>query len=420
MPDAIRTSTLPNGLLLVSEQLAHVRSIAVGLSFRLGGRDDPADLAGLAHLNEHMVFKGTDRLSARAISYEAEALGAELNAFTDKELTCFYGRCPADGQAPVTGLLAEIVAGPVFGADELAREKEVIAEEIKTGEEDPESKAPNLLLEAYYGTHPMAWSVAGTVESVAAAAPDRLRRLYAERYHTGTGVAVATGHVDHDAVAAALEDKLGGWRPSGRLERPAPPPVAPACRVQERAELSQAYVCLGLPAFRYGDPRRYALSVLNAAWGGGLSSRLFQRLREDEGLVYSVSSFAELYEDSGLVGVFFIADRRKLARCVSVLREETDRLRRDRLAPAEFERARNITRSSLVLGLERPTNRMLRLARNYHLFGRVVPVDETIDRLDRVRPGDVNDLVDEVLADRRFCAGAVGPLTAADLDCLLA
>jgi len=258
------------------------------------------------------------------------------------------------------------------------------------------------------------------VESVSRPGPGELRNLYGQRYNTGSCIAVAVGDVEHETIAAALSGPLAGWRPAEKLGRAAPEPAGPACRVQNRPDLSQVYVCLGLPAFRYVDERRYALTVLNTAYGGGLSSRLFQRLREEEGLVYSVSSFAEMYEDSGLVGVYFIADRKKLERCIRVLREETVKLRRGRLRSDEFDRARNITRSSLVLSLEGSSNRMLRLARNRHLLGSVAPVDETIDRFDRLKLDDVNDLVDAVFADRQFYAGAVGPLEQADLERSLA
>jgi len=420
MPDhPLRSSVLANGLLLVTEQLPHVRSVCLGLAFRVGGRDDPESLAGLCHLNEHMVFKGTADMDARAISFAAESLGAELNAFTDKELTCFYGRFPSDQQVRVTGLLAEIVGRPAFDPDELEKEKGVIAEEIRSSDEDPDSMTFNLVFEALYGRHPMGLPINGTVESVGRLEPAFLRRIYPEWYHVGTGVVAAAGDVRHEELAATLERNFAGWPKLAPQERTRPVPLPANCRVQTRKDLSQVYLCLTMPAFAYSDPRRHALAVLNTAFGGGLSSRLFQRLRETEGLVYSVSSFAELFEDSGLFGIYFVTDARKLARCVEVLREEIARVRREKLSPEEFERAHNMTRSSMLLALESTTSRMLRLARMHHLLGRVATVDETLERLNRLTLDEVNGLVDEVFCSPGFHAGSVGPVAEDELAALL-
>lgn len=411
------TSVLPCGLTVLTEHLPWLRSVTLGLAFRLGGRDDPAELAGCAHLVEHMVFKGTAELSARDIAVAAENRGAELNAFTDKELTVFHGRFPGELQDEVTGLLAGIVAAPAFDPAELAKEQGVITEEIRSAEDDPGSKAINLMVEACWPEGPMGWPIAGTAESVARADSAGLRRLYAARYGCATGVAVATGAVDHSSLCRVLEERLGAAQGTGAPDRAVEPVAGPAVRVKERTELSQVYVCLGLPAFPYADPRRYALSILNAALGGGVSSRLFQRLREEEGLVYSVSSFTELYTDSGLLGVFFVAERARLERCLAVLRDELDRLVRDRFDADEFERARTMARSSVMIGLESPVARMLRMARTHHLLGRVVPVEETLDAYARLELDDVNRLVGELLADG-FRVGAAGPVGADDFRSL--
>ena len=415
----IRETTLPGGLLFLSEQLPYIRSIALGLAFDVGGRDDPPGSAGIAHLIEHMVFKGTPERTARDISIQAEQLGADLNAFTDKEQTLFVGRFPGDQQGPVTELLAGIVRAPAFEAGELAKEKEVISEEIRSAEEDPDSRAANLMFRQFYGDHPMGEPVVGTHEAVAGVDVDRLRSIYSERYHFGSGIAVAVGDVDHDRLAEKLVDSLAGWERHEPLQR-APAAPAVVSRVAEtRGDLSQVYLCLARPAFPFGDSRRYALSTLNNVLGGGMSSRLFQRLREDEGLVYSVSSFTELYGDSGLVGVYFVTDRRKLERCVDVLREEFDRLRRERVSREEFDRALVMTRSSMLLGLESPFTRMVRLARTHQLLGRHLTIDETLAGYERLTLEDVNGLVDEVLGDGGFHAGAVGPTSSDELAAVL-
>lgn len=406
--NSVKTTALGGGLVVLTERLEHIRSVAFGIDFRLGSRDDPAGKSGTTHLIEHMVFKGTKDRDARAINIAAETHGAELNAFTDREATCFYGRFPGDRRRPVAGLLAEIVSAPEFAPAELEKEKQVVADEIRTADEDPDSAAVNLLMRAAFGDAPLGLPVAGTVESVARLTDADLRSFYRSFYGSACCVAAAVGDVDHDELvelAAASLDRPGCC-PAGR-----PPAAFMPCRalVEIRPELTQTYVCLARPAFAYGDERRYALSVLNTALGGGVSSRLFQRLREDEALVYSVSSFTELFADTGLLGIYFVTDCRKLERCLAVLAEELARLLRERIAPDEFKRALNMTRSSVLLSLESPTNRMMRLARTWLLLGRVISVDETLAGFDRLTRSSVSELVEELLAPGGYHIGAVGP-----------
>jgi predicted Zn-dependent peptidase len=406
----LKKTVLPGGLLFISERLPYVRSVALGLAYHLGGRDDPAGQEGAAHLVEHMVFQGNAERDAKGISIAAESLGADLNAFTDKELTCFYGRFPSDEQVRVTRLLGEILAVPGFGETELAKEKRVIAEEIRTTDEDPDGKASHLMFRAHYGEHPMGSQIVGTMESVEGIDREWLSRFYDDRYHPGTGVAVAVGDVRHEELAEALGQALADRSRSGPgPERAESTPGASAVLSHMRSELSQVYVCMCWPAFRYTDERRYGLSVLNTAFGGGISSRLFQRLREDEGLVYSVSSFVELFQDSGLLGVYFVTDRKKLEKCLATLGEEVGRLRSGRLDEEEFERARNMTKSSVLLGLESPTARMMRMARTHHMLGRLVSVDETLAAYNRLKLDETNGLVEALFEQQGPNVGAVGP-----------
>jgi len=407
----VRVTALPSGLVVISERLPYIRSVSLGVSFLTGGRDDPAAQAGIAHMIEHMVFRGTDKKDVIAINIAAESHGAELNAFTDKETTCFHARFPGDQFAPVVELLTETVSGPAFRAGELAKEKEVIAEEIRSSSEDPDTAATNLLFRALYGDTGMGRYIVGTLDSTAGLSDTNLRDYYSCWYGPGCGLAAAVGDVEHEHLVAALASLLPGreaCRPPQRSVAVVPPPQV---LVETRSELSQVHICLAKPGLTYADPRRHALAVLNMAWGGGVSSRLFQRLREQEALVYSVGSFAEQYSDSGLLGVFLVTDHRKLERCLAVLREELARLRQERLSDEEFERARNMTKSSVLLSLESPSTRMMRLTRAWQLLGRVVSVDETVAAYNRLTRADVEALLAELLADDFTYCGAVGPLS---------
>lgn len=405
--------------MLVTEQLPYIRSVALGISFRVGGRDDPEELAGLCHLNEHMVFKGTERLDARSISYAAESLGAEFNAFTDKEITCFYSRFPSDQQVAVTELLAEIVAGPAFAPAELEKEKGIILEEIRAADEDPDTRTFQLIFEALYEDDPLSRPITGTHDTVTRMEPRFLLRTYADWYHAGTCAVVAVGDVRHEELARVLERRLGHWARGQRMTRPVPSTAPNGRRCETRKDLSQVYVCLGRPVLAYPDTRRHALAVLNTALGGGLSSRLFQRLRETEGLVYSVSSFTELFEDCGMLGIYFLAEAKKLGRCLAVLKEELSRLRREQLTNEEFQRALVMTKSSLLLALESPAGRMMRLVRSLHLLGQVQPAEEAVQALNRLTLDEVNRLSDEVVVSEDLSAAAVGPLQSSEFERLL-
>jgi predicted Zn-dependent peptidase len=409
--DGIRVTTLPSGLVVISERLPYIRSVALGVSFLTGGRDDPPGKGGIAHMIEHMVFRGTPDKDVIAINIAAESHGAELNAFTDKETTCFYGRFPGDQFEPVTALMAETISGPAFRAEELVKEKEVVSEEIRSSQEDPDSLAMNLLYRALYGDHGMGRQIAGTLDSVNGLSDTDLRDFYAGSYGPACGVAVAVGDVEHEQLTAALASLLDSRQACRPVKRTTATGQPERVLAETKKELSQVYLCLARPALSYADPRRHALAVLNMAVGGGVSSRLFQRLREQEALVYSVGSFAEQYSDSGLLGVYLVTDHRKLVRCMAVLREELARLRRDRLSDEEFERARNMTKSSVLLALESPSTRMMRLARTWQMLGRVVSVDETVEAYNRLKPADVEQLLDELLVgDFGYC-GAAGPLS---------
>ncbi len=371
----------------------------------------------MTHLIEHMIFKGTEEMDARTINIAAESRGAELNAFTDKEATCFYARFPVENLADVTALLMEILRAPAFRKSELEKEKQVVMEEIYSGEEDPESCVANLLMQAAYGDAPLGKTVVGTVESIRRMSEHELGGFYQRHYGAGSAVAVAVGDVEHQLLVEMLKplDEKGGTRPvRGRsLFR------APGFLTKTRRELSQVYVCLARPAFAYTDPRRYALSVLNTALGGGVSSRLFQRLREAEGLVYSIGSFAELYEDSGLLGIYFVAEHSKLARCMAVLREEVGRLRQEGITEEEFKRAVTMTKSGLVLGSESSISRMMRLARGYLVASRVITLEEILERYNRLELDEVTQLVGTLLGDDSYYAGVVGPVAEAEVRKIL-
>ncbi|MEN9979716.1 MAG: pitrilysin family protein [candidate division WOR-3 bacterium] len=409
----IHATRLPGGMFVITEKLPHFHSVSLGFAYRVGARDDPPDRAGIAHLIEHMIFKGTEELDAKTINIIAESHGAELNGFTDKEGTCFYARFPKDQSRVVVGLMRQILTAPAFAGPELVKEKEVVREEIRAGDEDPESCALNLLFTALFGDGPLGRPAIGTLDSIAPITSRDLSEFYQSHYCAENGVVVAVGAVDHTELVALLSDF--GNQKCGQSVRQSSLPGQRSFLVRHRPDISQVHLCLAVPVFSYADSRRYALAVLNTALGGGVSSRLFQRLREEEGLVYSVGSFIELYQDTGLLAVYLSAEQQKLARCIGVLKEELRRLRTDKISRDEFERALVMTRSAVLMGMESPINRMLRLSRAYLILGRVQTWEEIIAAYNQVTWEQVNSLIEELVIEERFYGSAVGPVPEAEM-----
>lgn len=413
----IQATRLPGGLFVITETLSYLHSVTLGFGYRVGSRDDPLGGEGIAHLIEHMIFKGTEELDARRINIIAETHGAELNGFTDKEGTCFYARFPSDQTDTIVDLMGKILSTPAFAETELSKEKEVVSEEIRASDEDPESCAFNLLLRVLFGDTPLGRPGIGTLDSIVQIGRTDLLEFYKTYYSADAGVVVGVGDINHNQ----LLEKLAGFE--GRKGIPPQRQGSifrnPGVLTRTRPDISQVHLCLGVPTFAHTDPRRYALSVLNTALGGGVSSRLFQRLREEEGLVYAVGSFAELFQDAGFLCIYLSAERQKLPRCVEVLKEEISRFKKDRINREEFGRAMTMTRSAILLGMETPLNRMLRLSRGYLILGRVQTGEEIISALNQVTLEEVNGLIDEVLNGAHFYASAVGPVEQPEIQQLI-
>jgi predicted Zn-dependent peptidase len=414
--DLIKKTVLPSGIRIITEKLPYLHSVALGIFFNLGSRDETEKEQGISHLLEHMLFKGTTRRTAKEISVFAESKGTIIDGFTSKENTAVYARFLSEHFSTITELICEILSSPLFAPGELEKEKGVISEEIKSTIEDPEDQMLNLLFSILYEPHPMSFPVTGTFQTLGGFDSVSLRSYYGKNYNKKNALVVGIGEIEHDALCEKIEKDLKlGQNPANNSRLP-PALKLPSHRIEHRKELTQVFVSLAKPVFSFPDERRYALSILNTAFGGGLSSRLFQRLREEEGLVYTISSFADLFFDSGVFGVYFITDYKKLEKGIKTVLEEIDKLRRDKFTAEEFDTALNLTKSSILLGLENPSSRMMRMAKNELLLNRVMTIDETINGYNQLDLASVNDLIEVVLPDNRFFMSCVGPLKENDLQ----
>jgi len=407
------------GVRVISEPFPGFHSVALGVLFNVGSRDEPTPEQGLTHLVEHMLFKGTRTKTARDISRTIESIGGVINGFTHKEMTGIFVRFLGEHYDLVSRLLLEVLNESLFAHEELAREREVIFEEIKSGHEDPDDEVVDLLFRAAYGDQPLAASVCGEQETVAAITDRRLREYFAERYTRSRTIIAAAGEIDHRRLETQLAAPLAMAADGAAYPRERPELLKPGIRLAVRREISQVFVCLARPCPAYPDTRRHALGIASVAFGGATSSRLFQRLREEEGLVYSVYAFTELFSDAGLFGVYFVTDRKKLPRALSTVRQEWDKLVRGNLEPGELVTARNYTKGTTLLSLENLSSRMMRMAHSRLLLNRVVPIEEKLARLDALTLDDTGSLLQQVGELGDCYVSAVGPVTEDELKEML-
>ena len=383
-----------------------VRSAALGFFIGTGSRAESDDQAGLSHLLEHLLFRGTASYSSLEIDQLFDAMGAELNAGTGKETTSVYARV-LDRHIPrAFDVIADMVWRPEIADIDI--EREVILQEIAMYEDDPQDKVFDVLGRAVFGDHPLGRAVIGRAEVIRRAQREEIARFHDARYVPGNVVIAAAGSVDHDALVAMARDS--GPSEGGEAPSPggAPEPGAPTV-VFERKDTEQYHVCLGGPGVSRHDDRRFALRVLDAIIGGTSSSRLFQEVREKRGLAYAVYSFSSQYADTGQVGVYLGTGPDQLAEAMRVLAAELDRMREDPASDEELVRAKENAKGRLVLSLESTSTRMNRLGASILTGVPLLSVDELIDRIDAVTIDDVRELVDTLYGRDRLSAAGIGP-----------
>ena len=378
---------------MLSQALPDYVSATVGLWVENGSRYERPEQGGISHFLEHMFFKGAERRTAAQIAEEIDAVGGVLNAFTGKEYTCYYAKVLAEHLPLALDLLTDLFTQSRFPTEEIDRERAVILQEISQAEDTPDDYIHELFNQAYWPGHPLARPIAGTAETVAGLSRQDFVAFMAERYSPNRVLVAAAGHLDHDQLTETIARTMGGLAGTTELPGSTLPLARAGVSLHEKA-LEQVHICLGGPGIGQGDPDRYAAHVLNLALGGGMSSRLFQEIRERRGRAYSVYSFLSSYLDAGYMGVYVGTSSEWAREVVDVTLAEIDRLKRDGLSAAELVRARNQMKGNLLLGLETSDSRMSRLARNEIYYGRDVPVSEVTAGIDAVD----NDAVVRVAA----------------------
>ncbi len=400
-------TVLPNGLVVLTEPMDHVRTVALGVWISAGSRYEDGARNGISHFIEHVLFKGTATRSALEIAQAMDAIGGHLNAFTDKEHTCFYLRVLSDHLEEGLEVLADMMLHPALEPEALERERQVVIEEIKMYEDAPDDLVHDLFSATLWPGHPLGRPVSGSQESVGGLRREDLLEFMAVRYRPDVSLVAAAGRLEHDRIVALVERTLQGWvgRATSVTLRPPAPARATAVRSKE---IEQVHLCLGVPGLPQAHPDRYALFVLDTALGGSMSSRLFQEIREERGLAYSISSYHAAYRDTG---AFVIYAGTSPQACREVLRLILEGLRRARqgLSAEEITRAKESLKGSLMLELETPGSRMTKLARSEQYFGRQITLDEIIADVEAVRSEDVRREAEELLVSGRLTLSAIGP-----------
>ena len=409
----VRRTTLPHGLRVVTEAVPGVRSVSFGAWIGVGSRDETPRQTGAAHFLEHLLFKGTTTRTAWEITAPIEAVGGEMNAFTAKEYTCFYARVLDDDTDLAIDTVCDVVLNGRLDSGDIEGEREVILEEIAMNDDDPGDTVHDLYMRTHYGDGPLGRPILGTQDSLEALTPAGIRSFYRRHYVPSRMVVAAAGAVDHDDVVARVREAFRGAdsvaEPLARRSvRRAPIAPGRGQRGITHRPSEQAHLVLGLGGIRRTDDRRYALGVLNAALGGGMSSRLFQSVREQRGLAYSVYSFVSSFADTGYTGVYVGCLPDKLRDVLEVTHEVIADVADRGLGDDELRRGRGQLRGSVVLGQEDAGSRMSRIAKGEMLYGEIPSIDDIITRIDAVTADDVAALAGELLREPVTYA-AIGP-----------
>lgn len=407
----VQRSTLDNGLTVVSEYMPGVRSVAIGAWVRIASVHEPRHLMGVSHLLEHMVFKGTRRRSAKDIAMSLENLGGSLDAYTSREHTAYQARVLDEHLVQAADVLGDLIFAPALRESDLALERKVVLEEIAMVDDTPDDLVFELHNELLWGEHPYGYSILGTRETVARVGVSELRALHGRGYQPQHIVVAAAGHVEHARLVEAL--RATGWDAVARggddaARAPVPVAAAPRVRHVER-EGAQTQIVFGSPTVAYGDPRRYAVTLASVLLGGGMSSRLFQRVREELGLAYSVSSFHSYHTDSGTQGVYLATAPENASLAMEAVRGELRQLAREGFTAAEVAAGKGQLKGQITLSLESSSSRMYRAAAT-ELYGEPYrPIDEVLSQIEAIRAEEVAEMAATYFAPELQTVLSLGP-----------
>ena len=407
-------TTLENGIQVITEEIPSVHSVSVGIWVHAGSRDEDWEENGISHFIEHMLFKGTKRRSARQIAKEIDSVGGVLNAFTSKEFSSFYAKVLAEHLPIALDLLFDLYLNSTFSAEEMEKERQVIVQEINMVEDTPDEYIHDLFNESFWPRHPLGFPILGRLETIEGLKRARLKDFFTENYLQVQPIFVAAGRLKHEDLLKPVREALGRIRPRPKQNHRRPPKAHPQILVKNKT-LEQVHLVLGAQGFSATHPRRYAFSVLNTIFGGGMSSRLFQEIRENRGLAYSVYSFLSSFIDSGMIGVYVGTGENTLTSVLKIIRREMKKLAENSLKSGELRSAKEQLKGNLLLSLESTDSRMGRLAKSEIYFHRFITTEEIIEGIESVTAEEVAGLARQLFQKTSLSLTVLGPVTEKDI-----
>ena len=413
---SIRRQVLPHGLTVITEQMQHIRSASIGIWLETGSRDEDSHSNGISHFIEHMLFKGTKHRSAEEIARQVDSIGGNMDAFTAKECICFNVKV-LDEHLPIAlEILSDLVLHPVFDAQDIARERGVILEEIKMDEDNPDYLVNEIFTQNFWKDHPLGKPILGTKETVKRFERQAVLDAYVPRFAPGNIIVSAAGNLDHDRFVELVSKHFEHMKPLKNGFHSSAPKVVSRIILRNKKALEQVQLCIGVPSHPIAHEKRHAGYILNTLLGGGMSSRLFQNIRERQGLAYSIYSDLNPYRDTGSLTVYAGTSKESAVKVVQSVVSEFHRLKTEPVPEEELRRSKDQLKGSLMLSLESSTARMSNLARQEMYFDRFYDLDELIEKIEAVTVEDLQSLAQEFFKTEAVAVTALGNLNGLKLS----
>lgn len=409
-PRNIQREVLPNGLIVLTEEMSHIRSISIGIWINTGSRDEAAELNGISHFTEHMVFKGTKSRSARDIARQVDSIGGNIDAFTGKETICFNIKVLDEHVPLAIDILSDLVLNPTFDPKDITREKGVILEEIKMDEDNPDYLVHEIFTQNFWKDHPLGKPILGTKETVRSFEREKLYGFYRQRFSPNNMIISAAGNLNHEKFVRLIKERFASMDRVPNGFHTAAPAITPKVITRNKKSLEQVQLCIGVPSHPIHDEKRYVSYILNTVLGGGMSSRLFQKIREDQGLVYSIYSDLNPYRDTGVLAIYAGTSLESIHKVVDCVMAEFRELKAEPIPADELRRAKDQLKGGLMLGLESSTSRMSNLARQEMCFNRFYSLDETTQMIEMVGAEEICQMANDLFQSDKIAVTVLGNL----------
>jgi len=407
---SIRREVMPNGLTLITEEMKHIRSISIGIWIKTGSRDEDLPWNGISHFVEHMVFKGTQHRSAEEIARQVDSIGGNIDAFTAKECVSFSMKV-LDEHLPIAlDVLSDLVLNPVFDDQDITRERGVILEEIKMDEDNPDYLVHEIFTQNFWKDHPLGRPILGTRDTVKRFERAPVFDFYSQRFAPGNVIVTAAGNLNHERFVELVTRHFAKMKPASNGFHSAPPKIVPKIILRNKKSLEQVQICVGVPSYPITHEKRHSSYILNTLLGGGMSSRLFQNIRERQGLAYAIYSDLNPYRDTGCLSIYAGTSRESAVKVVESVVSEFQKLKSELVPPEELRRSKDQLKGSLMLSLESSTARMSNLARQEMYFDRFYGLDELIEKIEAVTAAELQELANFFFQTENIAVTILGNL----------